>query len=139
MALIGTATEIWSKFWGKNTSNEASSESLLPASTNKIVIETSPTKKPSTWLVTGASSGLGLSIALQALSVGHKVFGTSRDIMKARNSAPQLEAAGGIWVELDPGQKSAFDQMRQFSLENPIDVLVNNAGYCFIGAIEDTE
>lgn len=76
---------------------------------------------------------------MEALAVGHKVIGTSRNATKARNAAPQFETAGGVWLELDQGQKSSFDQMRRFSQDNQIDVLVNNAGYCFIGAIEDTE
>jgi short-subunit dehydrogenase len=94
--------------------------------------------RPSTWLITGASSGLGKSLALEALKSGHKVIGTTRDIDKAKLSSPDFCAKGGIWICLDPAQKDAFEQFAKCSQEYDIDVLVNSAGYAFIGGVEDT-
>ncbi|KAK2756648.1 hypothetical protein FQN54_005093 [Arachnomyces sp. PD_36] len=93
---------------------------------------------PSTWLITGASSGIGKSLAFEALKAGHKVIGTTRDVGKAEIGCPDFSAKGGIWVGVDPGQKDAYDQFAKCSQEHNIDVLVNNAGYAFIGGIEDT-
>jgi NADP-dependent 3-hydroxy acid dehydrogenase YdfG len=92
----------------------------------------------STWLITGASSGFGKSLALEALKAGCRVIGTTRDVGKAELSCPDFSAKGGIWIGLDPGRKDAFDQFAKCSQEYSIDVLVNNAGYAFIGAVEDT-
>ena len=94
--------------------------------------------RPSTWLITGASSGFGKSLALEALKAGYKVIGTSRDVRKAEESCPEFAANGGVWLSLDPSQKSAYEQFAKCSQEYSIDVLVNNAGYAFIGGVEDT-
>jgi len=94
--------------------------------------------RPSTWLITGASSGFGKSLALEALEAGYKVIGTTRDVGKAETSCPDFSAKGGIWMGLDPAQKNAFDQFAKCSQEHNVDVLVNNAGYAFIGGVEDT-
>ncbi|KAI1364904.1 hypothetical protein F5Y08DRAFT_339251 [Xylaria arbuscula] len=91
-----------------------------------------------TWLVTGASSGLGLSISLAALAAGQKVIGCSRDISKAAAAHPSFAAKGGIWIQLDPAHPDSARHFAQAQAEYDIDVLVNNAGYSFIGGVEDT-
>lgn len=93
---------------------------------------------PSTWLIIGASSGFGKSLASEALRSGYKVIGTTRDINKAEISFPHFSPNGGIWVALEPAQKDAFDQFTKVSQEYEVDVRVNNAGYAFIGGVEDT-
>lgn len=90
------------------------------------------------WLVTGASSGLGQSIAIAALQAGHKVIGATRDVAKAQKTNPDFSAKGGIWLQLDPAQKDSYDQFTKVSKDHDIDVLVNCAGYAFIGGVEDT-
>ena len=96
------------------------------------------TARPTTWLITGASSGFGKSLASETLKAGHKVLGTTRDIHKAQESFPEFARNGGIWLDLDPGHKDAYEQFAKCSREHGIDVLVNNAGYAFIGGVEDT-
>ncbi|KAL4761259.1 SDR family oxidoreductase [Aspergillus foveolatus] len=91
-----------------------------------------------TWLITGASSGLGKSLALAALKAGHKVIGTTRDVGRAEKSCPDFSTDGGIWIELDPAQKNAYYLFAKCAQEHDVDVLVNNAGYAFIGGVEDT-
>ncbi|KAJ5628494.1 Glucose/ribitol dehydrogenase [Penicillium lividum] len=92
----------------------------------------------STWLITGASSGLGKALASEALKAGYKVLGTTRDVCKAEAVYPDFSAEGGIWISLDPAQNNAYDQFAKCSKEYNVDVLVNNAGYAFIGGVEDT-
>lgn len=92
----------------------------------------------STWLITGASSGLGKSLAFEALRAGYKVIGTTRDVASAETACPDFSAKGGIWMGLDPARKDSYDQFAKCSAEHNIDVLVNNAGYAFIGGVEDT-
>lgn len=96
-------------------------------------------KKVSTWLITGASSGIGKSLALATLQTGHKVIGTTRNAIQAEKSCPEFARNGGLWITLDPTQKDAYDRFAKVSQDHKVDVLVNNAGYAFIGAVEDTE
>lgn len=45
---------------------------------------------------------------------------------------------GGTWLALDPGSVDAYDRAAKISDDHDIDVVVNNAGYAFIGGVEDT-
>ena len=94
---------------------------------------------PKTWLVTGASSGLGTAIAEVALRAGNKVIATARNTTKAAKENPQIEELGGTWLELDVTNKetpkNVEDAIRQSG--GAIDVVVNNAGYSLLGSIED--
>ncbi|TEY86577.1 hypothetical protein BOTCAL_0006g00570 [Botryotinia calthae] len=94
--------------------------------------------KSSTWLITGASSGIGKSLALDALKSGARVVGTTRDVDKAELSFPEFVISGGIWIALDPAQQDAFERFSKCAIEYDIDVLINSAGYAFIGGVEDT-
>lgn len=96
------------------------------------------TKTASTWLITGASSGFGKSIAVAALKAGHKVIGATRNVSNGEKSFPEFSAQGGIWIQVDPGHKDSYEQFAKYSKEHDVDVLVNNAGYGFIGGVEDT-
>ncbi len=90
------------------------------------------------WLITGASSGFGKSLALAALATGHKVVATTRDVARAKESNPEFSIKGGVWLGLDPAQKDAYEKFAKLSKEHDVDVLVNSAGYAFIGGVEDT-
>ncbi|PYH94022.1 short-chain dehydrogenase/reductase SDR [Aspergillus ellipticus CBS 707.79] len=94
---------------------------------------------PKTWLVTGASSGLGTAIAEVVLRAGHKVIATARNPTKAAQENPQIEELGGQWLQLDVTStdtaKTVEDAIRQAG--GSIDVVVNNAGYSLLGSIED--
>ncbi|KAI0417232.1 hypothetical protein F5X98DRAFT_163978 [Xylaria grammica] len=92
----------------------------------------------STWLVTGASSGIGQSISIAALDAGHKVVGATRDIAKAEAANPSFATKGGVWIQLDPAHPDSFSHFAKAQKEHDIDILVNNAGYAFIGGVEDT-
>ena len=92
------------------------------------------------WLVTGASSGFGLEIALAALSRGFTVVGTVRSKSKSAEAVRRLETAGGETIELDVSHDEATIAGLAHQVEGRhgrIDVLVNNAGYSLLGAVED--
>jgi NAD(P)-dependent dehydrogenase (short-subunit alcohol dehydrogenase family) len=81
------------------------------------------------WLVTGSSSGLGLSIVRAALRAGHKVIATSRNPDKTPDLKKEIESTGGRWVQLDvtdPGLERKVEEYAK--LFGGIDVLANNAG-----------
>ncbi|KAJ5698752.1 short-chain dehydrogenase/reductase SDR [Penicillium macrosclerotiorum] len=92
-----------------------------------------------TWLVTGASSGLGTSIAEAALKAGHKVIATARNPAKAAQDNPQIEELGGSWLKLDVTDSETTKLVENAILQagGSIDVVVNNAGYSLLGSIED--
>ncbi|KAL6862208.1 NAD(P)-binding protein [Trichoderma novae-zelandiae] len=99
------------------------------------------------WFITGASSGLGLNMALSALRAGHRVIGTGRNIEKASSSHPEFAQLGGEWLQLDVAQPSAEQTIRQLVAKEEQRlgndkgsahwVVVNNAGNTLIGAVED--
>ncbi|MEU1672321.1 oxidoreductase [Streptomyces roseifaciens] len=93
----------------------------------------------SVWFVTGASRGLGAQITREALDRGHSVIATARDVSAVLQAYPE-KPDGLLAVHADvtaPEQLTAAvdDGLAQFGR---IDVVVNNAGYGLVGAIEET-
>ncbi|TVZ55370.1 short-subunit dehydrogenase [Lutibacter sp. Hel_I_33_5] len=84
-------------------------------------------------LITGASSGIGKSIAVYLANKGFTVYGTSRNPKKTGNLSFQLIALDVLKPETI---KSAIDFI--IDKERRLDVLVNNAGMGITGPIEDT-
>jgi NAD(P)-dependent dehydrogenase (short-subunit alcohol dehydrogenase family) len=86
-------------------------------------------------LVTGASSGIGKDFALRLLSEDYVVYGAARRIERMSD----IEAAGGVALELDVTDDktmiAAIDRIIRD--QNRIDILINNAGYGQMGALED--
>lgn len=90
-----------------------------------------------TWLITGASSGFGASLALSVLRSGHTVIACSRDIAKAKRSIPDVERLRGTWLELDVNSDSAEEIISNAVELHHVNVLVNSAGFALRGRIED--
>jgi NAD(P)-dependent dehydrogenase (short-subunit alcohol dehydrogenase family) len=92
-----------------------------------------------TWFITGASSGFGLAFARYALDQGYNVVATARSVRKLDSLA--ASAPGRILIhKLDvrvPGdaEKAVSAAAARFGR---IDVLINNAGYGIVGAVEET-
>ncbi|KAI3333788.1 putative short-chain oxidoreductase [Ustulina deusta] len=90
-----------------------------------------------TWLITGCSSGLGLSLVRIVQAGGHKVIATSRDPSRTPDLVREVEAKGGKWVRLDvddAGSGAIVEALEKAG--ERIDVLVNNAGYSIHAPIE---
>ncbi|MNK98684.1 Diacetyl reductase [(S)-acetoin forming] [compost metagenome] len=90
------------------------------------------------WFITGASKGLGLELAKKLLAEGFKVAATSRN--EASLSAVLGKASENFLpLEMDlvdeKSVKTAID--RAVNHFKTIDVLVNNAGYGLLGALEE--
>lgn len=96
------------------------------------------TSTPSTWFITGASSGLGRVLAEQLLLAGHRVAGTAR---KA-DSLEGLAASYGeqfLALPMDVTLTESVDAAvgAAWSAFGRVDVVVSNAGYGLIGALEE--
>ncbi|MBA2392574.1 MAG: SDR family oxidoreductase [Ktedonobacteraceae bacterium] len=93
-------------------------------------------------LVTGTSSGIGLSTAVQLAQHGFTVVATMRDTKKAGPLGEQARAAGvTIDVrELDVQDDASVMRCVQGVLQTygRIDLLVNNAGAGYLGTMEQT-
>jgi NAD(P)-dependent dehydrogenase (short-subunit alcohol dehydrogenase family) len=92
-----------------------------------------------THFITGASSGLGRAFALHALSRGHDVVVAARRTEKlAELEARAPDRVLALTMDVtDPGQVAAAVEAAKARFGR-IDVLVNNAGYGIVGAVEET-
>ena len=93
---------------------------------------------PTTWLITGASSGIGEELALKAVSAGDHVIATSRSLPRL----DKLKAKGAAVLALDHNQsfsdvKTAVEEALKLA-PNGIDIVVNNAAYVHLGMLEET-
>ena len=89
--------------------------------------------------VTGASSGIGRATALRLARFGYRVFATVRT-EDAETSLLQEAAGLPLTVlRLDLLDEAAVSRVVRtiFDLSGRIDVVVNNAGYGQLGAVED--
>ncbi|MCR5140059.1 MAG: oxidoreductase [Bacteroidaceae bacterium] len=86
-------------------------------------------------LVTGASSGIGYDAALELARQGHKVYGAARRVEKME----PLKEFGGVPIKMDVTDEESMQAgvKQVLEAEGHIDVLINNAGYGYFGAIEN--
>ena len=92
------------------------------------------------WLITGCSTGFGRALALEALQQGNKVGVSARkidDIQDIVDKYPETAKAIQLDVTDEVEIKSATEKMLEYF--GTIDVLVNNAGIGYFGAIEESE
>jgi NAD(P)-dependent dehydrogenase (short-subunit alcohol dehydrogenase family) len=92
------------------------------------------------WLVTGCSTGLGREFARVALAHGFRVVATARD-PKAIADLVKGKEGQAIALKLDVADPKAIaaavkEAERAFGR---IDVLINNAGYGYMTAVEEGE
>ena len=90
------------------------------------------------WLITGVGSGLGRALAGAALARGDAVAGTVRAM--ADMAAFEAVAPGrtrGFRLDLADGAAIAAVAREAEDALGGVDVLVNNAGYGLVGAIEE--
>jgi NAD(P)-dependent dehydrogenase (short-subunit alcohol dehydrogenase family) len=92
------------------------------------------------WLITGCSTGFGRELAKHVLASGYKVAVASRntdDIKDIVAAYPQTSIAVKLDVTKPDEVKSSVAQT--IAKFGQIDVLVNNAGIGYFGAIEESE
>ncbi|MBR1421978.1 MAG: SDR family NAD(P)-dependent oxidoreductase [Ruminococcus sp.] len=91
-----------------------------------------------TWLITGCSSGFGRALTETLLTKGHQVAVTARRLASIKDITDKYpETSYGLELDVcdhNAVKRAVASAISQFGR---IDVLVNNAGYCLRGAIEE--
>lgn len=96
-------------------------------------------KTNKTWLITGASKGIGFELVRQALSNGDNVIAASRNIeglkVAFNNSSERF-----LPVEVEISNEESVRNMIALGIKQfgKIDCVVNNAAYGFLGGIEES-
>ncbi|KAI5922645.1 hypothetical protein F4810DRAFT_245924 [Camillea tinctor] len=92
-----------------------------------------------TWLITGCSSGFGLSLARFVQTGGHTLIATSRNPSRTPELVAEVEGKGGRWIQLDVDSHNSpkvIDNLEKSGVK--IDVLVNNAGFSIYAPVESS-
>ena len=92
------------------------------------------------WFITGCSTGFGRELAKHLLENDYRVIVTARDAEKVQDLV-EINPQNALGLALDvtsPAQvKAAIAQAESYF--GQIDVLVNNAGFGYFGAIEESD
>ncbi|KXX69401.1 oxidoreductase [Flammeovirga sp. SJP92] len=90
------------------------------------------------WMITGISSGLGKALAETVLASGDFVIGTFRNKTQTEQFNQEYDGkAFGITLDITETDKVTEAVHSIFNNYGRIDVLVNNAGVGYVGAIEE--
>ncbi|MFC6987248.1 SDR family NAD(P)-dependent oxidoreductase [Streptomyces cirratus] len=97
-----------------------------------------PQTHPRTWLITGATSGIGRELALQALENGDAVAALARDT-SALDDLAEAHDERLLLIPADVRDEQAVQDAVEGTLTRfgRIDVVANNAGYGLFGAVEE--
>ena len=89
------------------------------------------------WLITGASRGIGAEIAKAVLASGDKLVATARTMKGLEHLEPSENLLSTV---LDVGDERQATKAVETALARfgQIDIVVNNAGICLVGAVEET-
>lgn len=93
-------------------------------------------------LITGTSTGLGISIAIQAALAGHTVYATMRNLEKREALDAAAQAAGVslnvLQLDVQDADSVSAAVAQILADQGRIDTLINNAGLGFARNIEQT-
>ena len=90
------------------------------------------------WLITGCSSGLGRALAERVLAQGHRLIATARHPETlAELVAADPDRCRAIALDVADAPQVAPVITRAAEAFGRLDVVVNNAGYGLVGAVEE--
>ena len=95
------------------------------------------TTQPRVWLITGAARGIGLRIVEAALAAGDAVVATSRDVSALRERFAGNASLLPVALDVTDEKQAAAAVAAALQRFGHIDVLVNNAGFGLLGAVEE--
>lgn len=94
-----------------------------------------------TWIITGCSAGgIGEGIARAVLEHGDNAVVTARTAEKVAGIVADFPQAA-LAVALDVADQASIDAAYEAAMERfgQVDVLVNNAGYCYRSSVEEAD
>src|ERR1700686_355328 len=99
-----------------------------------------PLQDSAVWFITGCSTGFGRELAKLVLDRGYRAVVTARDPHTIQDLTAGREDRA-LALKLDVTNKAEVAEAGKKAEETfgSIDVLVNNAGYGYLGAIEESE
>lgn len=90
------------------------------------------------WLITGCSTGMGREFAAEALRQGYRVVATARDPRSLQEFVDRHpERARAFALDVTDKRQVADSVAKTIAEFGRIDVLVNNAAYGYLAAIEE--
>jgi NAD(P)-dependent dehydrogenase (short-subunit alcohol dehydrogenase family) len=102
---------------------------------------TFPTDRSAIWFVTGTSRGLGLDLVRQLLERGDGVAATTRSserLLAALGEGVDTSRLLPLTVDLRDEEQVQQAVVKTTERFGGLDVVVNNAGYGFLAAVEET-
>lgn len=104
---------------------------------NPSSISSSTSSFKRVWLITGASRGIGARIAEAALAAGDAVVATARDAATVTQRFGAQPGLLAVSLDVNDEAQAAHAAAAALARFGRVDVLVNNAGYGLLGAVEE--
>ena len=95
--------------------------------------------KNKVWFITGCSTGFGRELALYALQQGYNVVVTARKVADIKDIVEGKENSLALELDVTKPDEIKSAVSKAIKAFGNIDVLVNNAGIGYFGAIEESE
>ena len=94
---------------------------------------------PATWFVTGTSRGLGRELVRQLLERGDNVAATTRSTGRLRAALDAADTSRLLALEVNLADETAVTAAVRAAEDRfgALDVVVNNAGYGYLAAVEE--